>query len=710
MASKKTNVGESLRSVILGDMTTTDAKRLRIAERVDSRSAKQDLVGDIYDINNEAQENQIAATARSQEIDPIYNFGDMGASRAISFQEEYPTLNAPIQQGVYQGSQIGSVPIFAANPAVIPMEVIRSRRKALREAYAKMEQDMSEVEMISLSRGAEAYNDVMYAKAYEGLEKDLEKHGYSYRRLLQNPKDYQAFMKRVTQLNNVMDKSKWVEKEIDRYSTQMAEDKDLYVPQKLRNIMMKWNTGDYDSESWLDGDAKQLNEIVAQFREYRNLQNTVEGMISSGSLKLDKTVVSSTIDKLNQMFQNNELEESTIKSLSDAYRLYKSTGDYDAFITATFQAVPDDRIDVIADQMAESGEYFQDKDEIKKYIRAMAYKSLEVDLEALNRYNWQARAKGVNATQKDSFFSAVGNSYFGTNSNVLRPDLKSSISEAGNDPARISEALNKAGNSKSWSFTDGVYKSKIKIPPERRELVENVLISSFDKIKSPYDGRFYTVDGYRDELLEDLESAKAGDANAWSVIEKVDGGLNPEESNYWSKLRSESISGMDGVDEETAGMYVDMYIEHKLLSGTSTYASKYKNTEASLEIQKAVVDANGVTTYIPTGKSLSDLMKAGAETDLVVAVTYTPVSTTKGFVPDPDGGSSPISQDVVVSKGIGVMYYNLADPTDVTALDNMFGTGFTSQMNFNAAGEIFFGGSNTGTQDQESEAADMLSN
>jgi hypothetical protein len=205
----------------------------------------------------------------------VESFGASGKPSNITNSDYYPSLGEPLQVGNYQGSQIGSVPIFTSGTNVMPFGILEKRRDALQAAAAEYMQKalkpldfsrkplknelladkLNSVYIDKINYFMDAANKISPTKGWEliraGKAGKLSEDWFKFRN------DMNTWS---SQFDNISD-----------YATQLSafEEKGGYVPEDARKAMNDVREGlDNVEEGVMSGNAE---ELAAKMKGYTSI-------------------------------------------------------------------------------------------------------------------------------------------------------------------------------------------------------------------------------------------------------------------------------------------------------------------------------------------------------------------------------------------------------------------------------------------------------
>jgi hypothetical protein len=263
-------------------------------------------------------------------------YGSRGRSEPgieqLSVQDYYPDMGTPLQVGAYQGSMIGSNPIFAAGGLEMPVGIYDARRRALSQAAAAgtaaKERFFSPEDIKTFKTYQGQINDAQLDAmnwAFEESRKSPNPNAFTDR----NSPVYKEYSKRMAKISGraaaIMEAGDW--------ATKLLDDKNYdqrHLRGKERQVIQDLVAGNFD---WKD--EKKFKDAMGTIRSYQVLDNAAR--LAAKEIEQDQSLFN---------FKNQDWTNE-IDNIRDLYKLVQA-GNYDGFYKGIRKYVNPGRVEQIA--------------------------------------------------------------------------------------------------------------------------------------------------------------------------------------------------------------------------------------------------------------------------------------------------------------------------------------------------------------------------
>lgn len=182
----------------------------------------------------------------------------------LGVQDYYPNINKDINVGTFSGRYIGSVPIFAAPGARLPMGLYDARKRALVEA-AKAKQ--AKIDAIrDLPDVSYQYKDKFNELSTNTISDILEKHNY-------DPEAVMRDRDSVAKLNRIQAKAKEITGAVawaDDIKNTKGLKEDVYQPEEILDIAQKILSAQIDNFDDIYEGKSNMTSLLNDAKVYMN--------------------------------------------------------------------------------------------------------------------------------------------------------------------------------------------------------------------------------------------------------------------------------------------------------------------------------------------------------------------------------------------------------------------------------------------------------
>jgi len=298
----------------------------------------------------------------------------------LGVQDYYPNINKDINVGTYSGKYIGSVPIFAAPGARLPMGLYDARKRALVEA-AKAKQ--AKIDAIrSLPDVSYQYKDKFNELATNTTFDILEKHNY-------DPEAVMRDRDSVAKLNRIQSKAKEITGAVawaNDIRTKGLE-KDVYQPDAILDISQKILSAQIDN---FDDIYEGKSNMTSLFNDAKIYMNGMPWVTEQAKWMLDPKNMSES--PLNLKTGGEYSSEKWI-SERDAFLQQVEDGNYDTntYVTGVSKYFGGKYKDMIDSWIDANNGSKEQADELKKTFESMIQPSTVLTYKTSKNANqWQA--------------------------------------------------------------------------------------------------------------------------------------------------------------------------------------------------------------------------------------------------------------------------------------------------------------------------------
>ena len=181
----------------------------------------------------------------------------------LGVQDYYPNINKDINVGTYSGKYIGSVPIFAAPGARLPMGLYDARKRALVEAAKAKQAKIDAIrDLPDVSYQYKAKFDELSTNTISDI---LEKHNY-------DPEAVMRDRDSVAKLNRIQAKAKEITGAV-AWADDIRKkglDKDVYQPDEILNLSQKILSAQIDNFDDIYEGKSNMTSLLNNANVYMN--------------------------------------------------------------------------------------------------------------------------------------------------------------------------------------------------------------------------------------------------------------------------------------------------------------------------------------------------------------------------------------------------------------------------------------------------------
>jgi hypothetical protein len=243
------------------------------------------------------------------------------AIEKIGLEDYYPNIGKDIAVGSYSGKYIGSTTIFAAPGARLPLGLMDARKRAIRDAAQAQQATMDK--LYELPNAPTQFNEAYQSDYIDWISKGLDEAG-GYDAFISNPDNRKEMARRMNLGKQMTEIDTRVESL--KASWQPKDGKQgVYVPPKLRNKLLEWETGKVDNLDDILSGKVNASEFNNYIKSYAN------GVIwADANMKNWNDTVTELPMNLKT---NKELTESQLGELKNARQSFADKSiDYDTYV------------------------------------------------------------------------------------------------------------------------------------------------------------------------------------------------------------------------------------------------------------------------------------------------------------------------------------------------------------------------------------------
>lgn len=584
----------------------------------------------------------------------------------LSQSDEFINAREPINQGSYQGSMIGSAPIFAAGGAIFPMEVVRARQRAMGNALTQKKNTRDRIYKMALAKGAVQYNDIITDKGFGLVEKYLDQYG-SFENIMKSDRGWLEFQQEIMNHRNVAALTVSIDEQARAIINDVGNDKKYYPPSAI-NTAQKFVDGFFkgDLDQWYE-DPNKLAKIHGEMEQFTNLQTKVETLRKSGALNNDafpiNTMISEALD-----------DPEKANKILDAYYQAQNTGDYRFLVKATMSTVGDDRLMGLAEMIKTSGSFAQSKDEIFEMLSSTIADELKLDEVVLNKFNEGARKRlgeaagaGNQPVVQEGFFTSFRNKIIpadgkGAVNPIITEGLSTSTTATG------TQQTLKVATGRDWEYSKSNWRTELSLPSNSLPKNQVLTYDQVDMIEDPSTGTVYSTKSF----FNKVEDLKKQIEDYQSLQQSYD---NFVVSNNYN-VSSENLNRFyddNNVSNEDRSRFTSVQRLDKMGRNAGATTANYNVTGTSMELK--IRNADG--TYSNAPKNLFGETYETVKDNLtyVVTVEYTPMieDVVQGGIIDEQSGKGTPIKESYSNRGMGKVFktFDLQQEGDSQALDAM---------------------------------------
>jgi len=315
------------------------------------------------------------------------------AIEALGIEQYYPDINRPLQVGAYQGSIVGSNPIFVAGGGYLPMGVVDARKRAIAGAAKDKAARREKLMALLTAKGAVQYQDQIDGMSMEILEKYGNLTGWDFSKLLDMDTELsREFFKEVYEHKAFAERTNRTEARAVDIMKKEGDEK-IYVPDWTKRCVDVWNEGIIYKMEEFKADKKKFKSVENCLKSYDNM--TYYGNQAVTKIKRDKIPLKNL----------DGITPEEAKTYEDAYSVILNSNDSRQIASASMVFLDPEKLDNIARAIVGQRDFFPMKGkrgvdnteasvaEMKTYISSLLGKEIETQLKRDGRFNVQGRIR-----------------------------------------------------------------------------------------------------------------------------------------------------------------------------------------------------------------------------------------------------------------------------------------------------------------------------
>lgn len=564
------------------------------------------------------------------------------AFEALRPQDYYPDLGQPIQVGTYQGSIVGSNPLFAAGGGLLPMGIYDARRRALSMAGSARAKQKQRILDMSTPQGAKQFQDQIDSNYWETVNKyaNLVDNDLT---VLTDPKHplFFKFHKEMSDLKTFAAQTQEVNDRMQKYIDQEGNPA-IHLPAKTKNQILAWMRADPSTN--FEELMKSPNKFYKMYNGIVSYDNGINAMNSIAShIKSDEIPLMSNMDI------EATLDSMSDKEVQDFYKKVNS-GDVADVYSVAKRFVDKDRLKEIAGQAFKQYNFsddFTEEDAVDYLLNLFGteiktrFQSQWTGRETLN-YRKYRDAK----EDKKQFFATT----LKNNGNSAKEGLEK-IYNTIKDPAQRAKAvaryLQQNGYGSSGLYGDGTY-------GENGEIITITKAPSGTRANKSirpegrgvkYDGQTFTsVGAAKNHAKAKLEK------NGPSEMTQEDWFIIDMDPNSTFETSQSDIEGIYTVPTQGGNRVLTVYDDPALISEATPALRNIYNLSGEQEIVQRDRNGNVVKAYVDKEGNVVDASDEGAIETTVRSTQPLKISFYETVSGDDEAGIAVMDSDASSAK------------------------------------------------------------
>lgn len=552
-----------------------------------------------------------------------------GTSGDLRPTDDYPMLQRPIQAGVYQGSVIGSVPIFSAAGGRIPHGVIRDRQAALQQMAAQQAKMKERVYQVALTAGPALHNERLNEMGFEMIEEMLGKYG-SWNAILGNDKAKLDLDKNVVLHRAKVNAMNFIQSNIEKLlDPETISNRNIYIPSDVLRIAEEFNRTPTEQ---LYGNPQKLSKMNDLLQSYSSVQSAIESAKEKKLLQPDEIY-----SEAGRIMDAAATDPEMAEKISEAMVTLKNNNDYALFAYNLVKAVSPERVAGIANLISQSGTFHPSHDE--EYIARAVMNSSEFANEMktvlAEKYNVEGRKNlhdygGSKPQQSFGVVSTADYQLFEKPGQLNAP-VKAAIQGNENQAKMLQQLTAASGLSWVYDGASSSFSAELNLNPSDRNAFEasGGSLAGSDGLIEDETGKLVSLNTYLREAERDEKTlrSKLGPEMTQSVVDAYNEQVEEWQKNMDADAWRDFMDGKSGDFTPDQLQYLRVYDKTTRSKGDpkNIMFGQWQLATAKVQMARKRVDPDGNTTYIPiTPSALQSIRKAGTFEDIhfVTAIEY----------------------------------------------------------------------------------------
>lgn len=365
----------------------------------------------------------------------------------------FPTIDQGIQQGVFQSKTFGSVPIFAAPGAVVPMEAINARQRALKAAALERRQNRSKIMAAAMAQGASQYQQQLDDMSMNMIEKWSEKSGHDLLNIRKDPKMWMEYINESLKVKNFASETVRLAG-LSATILENAGSTDVTIPASSIKVATDFAAGSSNLQDYYDN-PKKFSAISEGLQSYANMTAYVGEQKQHIESNIESMILSQLDDPKNA------------EAVSELFEKVADMEDYDLWAMALREFLPDERMMGVAEGIKGSLNLHESVEEVAAYTGSLFGDKITVDHVLANKLAARKQAWIRNQTNKpkkevESLGSEIRGSVRAEGTGqVTQEFLTGYLSVKGGTDADVNNLLTQVTNQPGAMREDGLLLRKI---------------------------------------------------------------------------------------------------------------------------------------------------------------------------------------------------------------------------------------------------------
>lgn len=327
----------------------------------------------------------------------------------------FPGADKGINQGTFQSKTLGAVPIFAANGALVPFEVMAERDRAIKKAADARVAEREKIMVAAEIKAAAQYQPQLDDAKFDLIDEYRAKYNNNLEDIKKDPEAWYEYNRKLTELKNIGANTVRVDGMVNDVLTAMNDDKQ-YVPNSTRQAALAFSAGSGNiMEMHKSG---KLNGYAKELERYSNMVAYVNTMKKEGVLT--RSVEAIALESLN--------DPDFVDSLPESFGVALRSGDATIIANALYEHLPQDNIDAIAQGMSESGDFYENPEAIGNYIKNLMQSEIQVSDHVITKARQAYNNRGNNLDKKpEGVIATIRNAIYDETTGGVKPSTAAGI-------------------------------------------------------------------------------------------------------------------------------------------------------------------------------------------------------------------------------------------------------------------------------------------
>jgi hypothetical protein len=466
----------------------------------------------------------------------------------------FPGADKGINQGTFQSKTLGAVPIFAANGALVPFEVIAERDRAIKKAADARIEEREKIMVAAEIKAAAQFQPQLDDAKFDLIDEYRAKYNNNIEDIKKDPEAWYEYNRKLTELKNIGANTVRVDGMVNDVLTAMNDD-NQYVPNSTRQAALAFSAGSGNIMEMHE--SGKLNGYAKELEKYSNMVSYVNTMKKEGVLT--RSVEAIALESLN--------DPDFVDSLPESFGVAIRSRDSTIIARALYEHLPQDNIDAIAQGMSESGDFYENPEAIGNYIKNLMQSEIQVSDHVITKARQAYNNRGKDT---ESVFAAKRSSLIDESTGKIKPEVYSEIRSLSNAPSqKVMEYFGRVSNV-SADLTNNSLQADLQLDFSAQP-TQDIFASDHRNVhfqrSSKSDGKWYSFESFQKELENDY-------ANKLEILK----------SDKYKKNKEglEDFMKDNGVNQHQLS---EMYMLEDMREGRNKFNGRYRPSSGSYEWQ-----------------------------------------------------------------------------------------------------------------------------